>query len=454
MARRPWSPESISRRAVLRGAGVAGLGAAGLAGTGLLSGCGDPAAGTDDTPLPAGTEPSGELRLLFQGVADDLPTWEKIFAEFRKKYPKVRTVAVNAPGQSWADFFTAVQIRLAGGQDFDILYLPTEGQRLFAKKNLVQAIDGWIARDRAEIQDFLADADPRLVHAAQRTSSPNEHTYYLPYGFNTMAIWYRRGQLRQAGIPEPTDAWTWTDFRAAARRLTKPGRVYGFSMNAGYFDGVAPWLLTNGSDILSRDWAKSTINTPNALAAVQFARSIVAERLSATPGGTYDQFAQFTQGKLAMFGAGRWPITQIREAGIVDDVGVVPWPRRTGPGSPVGWGSVPILRKSKNKEAAWAFVKFLLTRPIQELIAKEAVAGILPARRSVAKGPSTMVNSPVGTTKMYDALAYATPVPSPDRQNLVQQGVEDAYLQILTGAVSPEKKLPELNQTLTDALSR
>jgi multiple sugar transport system substrate-binding protein len=196
------------------------------------------------------------------------------------------------------------------------------------------------------------------------------------------------------------------------------------------------------------------VDSPAAVAAASFARGIVSDRLAPEPGGAYDQFAQFKQGRLAMFGAGRWPIADMRAAGIVDDIGIVPWPRERQFGSPVGWGSIPILRKSKNKEAAWAFVKFLLTRPIQELIAREAVAGILPARRSTAKGPATSRNSPIGTSKMYDALAYATPVASPDRQNLVQQGVEEAYTQILTGAVSPAQKLAELNDTIKDALRR
>lgn len=437
----------LSRRGLLRAGGA-------ITGAALLGSCADPAAGTDDAPAPAGVEPSGELRLLFQGRAEDRASWEKIFAEFRRKYPKVRTTAINAPGTSWADFFTAVQIRLAGGQDFDILYLPTEGQRLFAKKNLVQSIDGWIARDRADIDDFLADADPRLVNAARRTSSPNAHTYYLPYGFNTMAIWYRRSIFRSAGIPEPSDRWRWTEFRAAAERLTRPGQRYGMQMDSGYFVGFAPWLLTNGADVLNREWTVSTVDSPAAIAATTFARGMVRDRLSPTPGGAYDTFAQFAQGRLAMFGGGRWPIAEMRKQGIVDDIGIVPWPQQRGFGSPVGWGSVPILRKSKNKEAAWAFVKFLLTRPIQELIGREAVAGILPARRSTAKGPVTAENSPIGTSKMYDALAYATPVASPDRQNLVQQGVEEAYTQILTGAVSPERKLAQLNETIKDALRR
>ncbi|WP_163513602.1 ABC transporter substrate-binding protein [Fodinicola acaciae] len=437
----------LSRRSLLR-AGAATVVAS------VLASCADPAAGTDDAPAPAGVEPSGELRLLFQGQAADRGSWEKIFAEFHKKYPKVRTTAINAPGTSWADFFTAVQIRLAGGQDFDILYLPTEGQRLFAKKNLVQSIDAWIERDRAEIDDFLADADPRLVTAARRTSSPNQHTYYLPYGFNTMAIWYRRSLFRSAGIPEPADNWRWKDVRAAAERLTRPGQRYGIHMDPGYFVGFAPWLLTNGADVLNRAWTVSTVDSPAAIAATTFARGMVRDRLSPTPGGAYDVFDQFAKGKLAMFGAGRWPIPKMRDAGIVDDIGIVPWPRQKQLGSPVGWGSIPILRKSKNKEAAWAFVKFLLTRPIQELIGREAVAGILPARRSTAKGPVTGENSPIGTSKMYDALAYATPVASPDRQNLVQQGVEEAYTQILTGAVTPERKLADLNKTIEDALKR
>jgi multiple sugar transport system substrate-binding protein len=453
MVEQPPTNVEPNRRTVLK----AGFLAGGLLGiSSLLAACGGSsgsAKSTGDVPGAAGAAPTGALRLLYQGGARDAPGYEQMIARFKAKYPGMSIETVADPSTTWADFFTNVQVKVAGGQHFDLIYLPTEGQRLFAAKGLLSPVDAWIKRDQPEVDAFLADADATLVKDARELSSPDGKTYFLPYVFNTMCIWYRPSVLKAANAPMPTEDWTWDDFYATAKAATKPDRkAYGFHCAEQDFSGIEPWLLTNGARVLSADWKTSTINSPEAVEAVSFARKLVADGISPKPGGTFDAIAALTKGQVAMIGCGRWAIEAARSGNVVDDLAVVPWPKKKQQGSPVGWGSYGVLKSSKNKDGAWAFIKFLLQQDTQDFIAEAGFGGVAPARKSSATGSHMLQNSPKGTENIYNALAYSTPVPGTDKSNLIEQAIANTYGQILAGATDPVAGIQQLDSAVRGAL--
>ena len=156
-----------------------------------------------------------------------------------------------------------------------------------------------------------------------------------------------------------------------------------------------------------------------------------------------------SQGKLAMFGGGRWPVIALRNLKYVDKVKY----RRLAPvqakkGSPVGWDAYPIMKEAKNKEGAWEFVKFRRGKKATKLFAElgrhdraSPAVGRPGARRSYA-------NAPEGTNKLYDALEYSTPIPSPDKGNVIEQNIIDSFEQILVGNTQPEQGLQELDKKI------
>lgn len=452
----PLFKNTLTRRNMLKG----GLGALGVFGlSSVLAACGTKSGTTAGStastagasPGPAGTAPRGTIRVLYQGSAAEAASYNTLFAMYKKKYPGVTLEAVADPSTTWADFFTNVQVKVAGGQKFDLIYLPTEGQRLFASKGVIQPIDAWIKRDQTEIDEFKSDADTTLVSDAAKLSSPDSHTYYLPYVFNTMCVWYRKSLLKAAGLTAPAANWTWDDFYKAAKAMTKSGQ-YGFSAAAQDFSGIEPWLLTNGASVLSADWKTSTINSPAAVESVTFTAKLVADGISPKPGGAYDEVAAFAKGQVAMIGNGRWAITDARDAKIVDDIGIVPWPVKTKQGSPVGWGSFGILQSSGNKDTAWSFVKYLLEKDVQDFIAAAAFGGAVPARKSSATGASMAKDSPEGTPSLYAALVYSTPVPGTDKANAVEQAIANSYAQILAGTLSPQAGIAQLDTAIKATL--
>ena len=355
------------------------------------------------------------------------------------------------PVDNWAAYFDAVSTQIAGGNIPDIVQVATEGQRLFTSRGLVEPIDDLMERDKDELAEFFGDMHPNLTEWYKTYSSPDGQTYYLPTGeFNTMAIWYNTEVLAAAGVAEPTDDWSWDDFLAAGQAVKANG-AYGMLVSPEYFIGIMPWLLTNGASTLDPTWTEATVNTPQAVEAATFMRRLVEEEISPAPGGAFDRFTALAQGKLAMFGAGRWPVINIRELGVVDKVKLAAWPQKTTKGSPVGWNGYAIMRGTENKEAAWAFVKFCGSTEASRFFAVEG-GTIVPGRRSVAESEAFLEDAPEGMFKLYEALDYATPIPSPDKGSIVQRDIEDTFGQILIGNVAPEQALAELNDKIAENL--
>jgi multiple sugar transport system substrate-binding protein len=139
----------------------------------------------------------------------------------------------------------------------------------------------------------------------------------------------------------------------------------------------------------------------------------------------------------------------LRQQKVVEKFGIAPWPHKgAAAGSPVGWGFTPIMKSSKNKEAAWTFVKFLISKEGSAFFA--GLGGtIVPARRSVAQSAQYLENSPTGTEQLYDALDYATVIPAPPKGNLIQRDIEDTWGQILAGNVAPDAGMKKMQQQVS-----
>ncbi len=442
--RRPFqsgaSQRTSRRTLVTRSAqlGVA-ISAAGATGglTSILAAAKAPAVLQDSAP-------SGKVRFLVYGeAAEDQP----VHQAFMALYPDVELEVVGISGGTWASFADAVTTRIAGGEQFDVVQIATEGQRLFASRGMIQPIDELLERDAEEVDALLADFHPNLIEWCNTLSSPDGQTYFLPGEFNTMAIWYNTEVFADAGVAEPAEGWTWDQFLETAQGLTKPGEVYGMHVPSAYFVSVMPWLLNNGASPLNADWTEATVNSAEAIEAATFMRQLVAEQISPEPGGEFDAFQAVANGQLAMVGGGQWPRPSFAELDVLDKIKIVPFPVKAQPGSPIGWNSYPILKSTQNLEAAWALSKFYASAEAAKNLQYQTAA-----QRSIAKSDEYLNAGPEGIGFLYDALDFATPVPGPDQGSIIQQDIEDTFAQILVGNLEPEAALNDLNAKIQSNL--
>ena len=133
---------------------------------------------------------------------------------------------------------------------------------------------------------------------------------------------------------------------------------------------VMPFVWDAGGAELSKDNSKSTINSPEALTGVSFFADLVNDGL-ADPSqlerdGTQVE-NQFKGGKIAVWMGGPWVLASIPRK---DDENWVPAARKNVgvapmPGGPngdaytfVGGSNLMMFKSSKNKDAAWALMKY------------------------------------------------------------------------------------------------
>jgi multiple sugar transport system substrate-binding protein len=63
-----------------------------------------------------------------------------------------------------------------------------------------------------------------------------------------------------------------------------------------------------------------------------------------------------------------------------------------------------------------------------------------------------LANAPEGSIKLYEALDYSTPIPSPEEGSVIEREIIDAFTQILAGNVETKAALEELDQKIQSEL--
>ncbi|WP_237771226.1 ABC transporter substrate-binding protein [Kribbella sp. ALI-6-A] len=210
----------------------------------------------------------------------------------------------------------------------------------------------------APLNDLGVSADGFTQGIVDATSHDGK-LYGLAPVVNTIALFYNTKLLAEAGIQPPK---TWDELRAAAKKLTKPGR-YGIAFNANAtYEGAwqfLPAMWTNGGD-------ETDLTSPQVAEALQLWVDLVTSGSASksvinwTQGDVKDQFVA---GKAAMMVNGPWNIPSLNESPQVKwDVVQFPVnkPGQT-PIAPLGgeaW-TVPLNKDEAKQQKAADFVKCL-----------------------------------------------------------------------------------------------
>src|ERR671923_126865 len=179
----------------------------------------------------------------------------------------------------------------------------------------------------------------------------------------------------------------------------------------GGFEDLSGRIDDAGGAELSDDAKKSTINSPQAMAGVKFMADLVKDGLynasELERDGTQVE-NQFKGGKLAVWMGGPWVLSTISRSddknwvkAARDNVGVAPMP--SGPAGKgltlVGGSNLMMLKSSKNKNEAWALMKYLSRDDVQKTYAD--LLSFFPAR---LKPQEEVGNSDENHKAFYSAI--------------------------------------------------
>ena len=353
----------------------------------LMASCGqDGSKATGDITIwtmPNGADPQGAI--------------DAEIAAFEAENPGVN---VTAEIVGWGDAFGAIQTAVQGGEGPCITQMGTTWIPTFGAMG---GLHTFTAEEMAEV-----GGEDAYVAASMATGKVFGNVVALPWFADVRAIMYRTDVLEAAGLTEE-EAFADTDsFIAALEAIKDSGQDIAGLVHPGRNDwnvwqNATQWGWSYGGDILTEDGTAATFNSPEFVAGVTQYYQLYG--LGLTPANTLElnssqTDAEYGEGRASMTMTGPWMISNLNDLEasgyaqvVADNTAIAPFP--TGPtgvdATYFGGSNVGILTTCDDYEAAWAFVKYLMTDESQ--IRYGNAVGMLPTT-TTAQSDSSFVDDP------------------------------------------------------------
>ena len=366
-------------------------------------------------------------------VGPDRTMYEELVARFHEQQDRVRVRFMWVPGSQYQ---TKLKTLIAAGQPPDVFW--TSDAWMAYELPFLADLTPFVQRDAAELD--LEDFFPELLKACQYDG----RQVVLPRWFNISLLYYNKALFDAAGEPYPTPEWTWDDYVAAGKRLTRrdpDGRVtvWGSNVMTGWWGEWLIYVRQSGGDMFTPDLNRCLLDTPEAIRGLKFYfDKIHAHQFAPRPG--FGPELAFASGKMAMDWGGHtglW-VSYNQIPGLEWDVEILPRGPVTRTGGEFAIDTFGIARDSPRVEAAWQFIKFLVSKPS---IRRHVEEGYLSVRRSVAE---ELLFTPQRTTRprnvraAYEQLRYATLLPrSPDYIEIALEVIQPDIDRMLDQRLDP-----------------
>jgi len=338
--------------------------------------------------------------------------WEEILQIFKSEHPDIELIREIGPHSSTAFHDLLTQKLKNKSEDVDVFLMDVIWPPEFAAAGWAMPLDDKFSP--AEQKKFL---EGTILANTYRGS-----IYGVPLFIDSGMLFYRKDLLEKYGFSPPE---TWQEMVEQAQKIvTEESKnnvaISGFSGQFKQYEGLVcdmmEYILSNGGEILNVETGKSGLAERPAIEAVKFVRENIIGKIAPVGVLTYQEPESldiFIQGK-AVFHRNwpyAWEVSNNPERSkIVGKVGITRLPHfeNNRSYSTLGGWQVGISSYSKNKEAAWIFVKFLTSERIQKLLALKA--GRAPTRKALYEDVEILKTYP-HFSDMKDVFLTAYPRP-------------------------------------------
>lgn len=348
---------SFSRRTFLHWAG-------GSVAMAWLAACAPPAAqpsASSSTDSPAPSAEGATLSIVAFGQPD-LPGFEALAEAYMERTPDVTVEALFLPNDE--QYYATLQTQYAGGSNPAIASMQGWGYQLFAENGVLVGLNDLRARD-----DFnYAWADVQVV---KDYTERNGDTYLVPLQLATMVMFYAKKPFDEAGIPYPTDDWTFEEFVDIAEKLTNTSgdiKQWGYQANGNWFRDIH-WLRGTGAQEFD-DLIDPKTSQFNQEALVNIVQQVASDfyhtlKISPLPADLSAGSGGIEAGQSALKYEGAWWFPQMvtpekRDQGTAVEFDVVLMPKQEDAARPHrGWAEGVVIFANAPLEPAWDVVKFM-----------------------------------------------------------------------------------------------
>jgi len=395
---------------------------------------------TEEPPAEATTASSGstgdvvELQLMGWASSDaENARLQEMIDTFNEANPDLNVTLNFSP-----NYDTDLQTALAGGEPPDVFYVDS-----FKLPDLVAANALMPVGDQLEAAD---DFYPSL-----RQAFTIDGTFYCPpKDFSTLALEYNKDMFDAAGVDYPTADWTWDDLRAAAEALNDPDNgVYGMVLSPDFARWIA-FLYQAGGTVTDEGFTTMTLDSPEAMQAMDFYLGMVNDGLAAQPSDLESGWAgeAFGKGRAAMAMEGNWIASFLK-----DQYPDINWGVAELPAGPAGDATMAftvcyaVPAAAANPEASIRLVNWL-TGP--EGMAQWTGLGLaMPTRASLSDG---WLEQYPDLQPFLAGAAYAHPWQFRPGFQDVMDTINAGLQQAFTGVYTSDQVLSETQDVGTEVL--
>ncbi len=370
---------------------------------------------------------------------DEIKTFtDVVLPAFNKLYPNVTVKHQEIP---YDDLRQKLVTGLAGGTLPDVLRADIIWVPEFADQGALLALD-------EEMPDF-ADLTAGMFPGPVSTNKWADHYYGLPLDTNTRVLFYDTKAFKDAGIDAAPATIDELEVAFDKVKTTLGNDYFGYAEGGTGPWSVLPWIWSFGGGITDEGLTKATgtLNGPETVAAVTRLKQWLDKGYLSPSilGGGLATSEQFGNGKAAMILEGPWMpgIFKNQFPALTYDFATVP-AGSGGSASVVGGEDIVVFKSTKDKEAALAFTRFMVSEEAQLAMGK---IGQMPVLQSLAGSSELPDFYPMFQEQLKTAKAR-TPVPSWPK---IDELVSNAVLKALRGDAPVQAALDEA-ATAVDAL--
>ena len=380
--------------------------------------------------------------------------------------PTVTLTVWNAPNEN-PELNMYYQAELATGIKVDVTVIPESeyssklNQMVAAKSdadimvvwecdlgNFVQAggvlpMDNYLASSTINTKDF--------IDAVAKLSAGLGATYALPWCAATEILYYNKDMFDAAGIAYPTNEWSYADYQAAAKALTKQNADGTTAVYGSTLPNLQTWWAGVGAagDQVYDPATGELVIGEGATKFVADCKAMVDAGIMPKPSS--DTADLFSSGMAAMSWQGSWQIgTYAGNLGFNWDIAALPVDKTQY--NTLHTGFYTIASTCKNPDAAWKVIEWLMGEQGQTINSK--ASGNPSALLTIAnegawklETAKTVTNWDAITKSLSTGVFGYTCLPAGVTGNAVS-----LFQSALLGQVTPEEAVSQSSQYAAETI--
>jgi multiple sugar transport system substrate-binding protein len=302
----------------------------------------------------------------------------------------------------WPDYWPKVQAELAAGTAPDVIQMSVWYIVDFMQNKALTPLNDYVANAGITPEGYFTNT------MAQWEVEGNLGC--LPSGLYAGALFFNKDMFDEAGLEYPLDDLTWDKLLELSLQLTidangkraneagfEPENAvqWGYLAAPGFGNGVFEmWMMQNGGGVVNAD-GECLLTMPESIEAAKFIFSLVNEHhISPTPEEVQGVGNPFLGRLVAMMQDNHSRVTEANMTeGLNYDILQMPIPqagqRLFGNYSANGNG---IYAGSKNPEATWSFLEFMVSGDVQNEMA--SLKEVIPFNKAAATSDAYLAPPP------------------------------------------------------------